>query len=77
MQRFRFLLVFVGLVTLAVGVDAAAPPHSSGASTAAARSWTADNGNGTYSNPLFYGSSRIPTSSASARTTISPAPRCT
>lgn len=28
---------------------------AAGASAAAARHWTADNGNGTYSNPLFYG----------------------
>jgi beta-xylosidase len=54
MRRFRFLPAFVSLVTLAAGVNTAAPPDSSGASTAAARSWTADNGNGTYSNPLFY-----------------------
>jgi len=54
MRRIRFLLVSVILVTLTVGVNTAAPPHSSAASTAAARSWSADNGNGTYSNPLFY-----------------------
>jgi beta-xylosidase len=54
MQRFRHLLGFASLVTLTVGVITAAPPVSSGASTAAAQSWTADNGNGTYSNPLFY-----------------------
>ena len=30
-------------------------PDSSEAQAAAARHWTADNGNGTYSNPLFYG----------------------
>ncbi|HEX2972927.1 MAG TPA: family 43 glycosylhydrolase, partial [Tepidisphaeraceae bacterium] len=33
---------------------AAAPSDSSVTSAAAAQSWTADNGNGTYSNPLFY-----------------------
>ncbi len=54
MRRIRFLLVSVILVTLTVGVNTAAPPHVSAASTAAARSWTADNGNGTCSNPLFY-----------------------
>jgi xylan 1,4-beta-xylosidase len=54
MRRFRFLLVLAGLITLAVGVNTAAPPPSSAASNAAARSWAADNGNGTYSNPLFY-----------------------
>jgi len=54
MQRFQHLLGFASLVTLTVGVVTAAPPVSSGASTAAAQTWTADNGNGTYSNPLFY-----------------------
>jgi hypothetical protein len=54
MRCYRFLLVFVGIVTLAVGLNTAAPPHSPAASAAAPRSWTADNGNGTYSNPLFY-----------------------
>jgi beta-xylosidase len=33
---------------------AAAPSDCFGASSATAQSWTADNGNGTYSNPLFY-----------------------
>jgi beta-xylosidase len=32
----------------------AATPDSSGTIAAAPRSWAADNGNGTYSNPLFY-----------------------
>jgi beta-xylosidase len=32
----------------------AAEPSASSASGATARNWTADNGNGTYSNPLFY-----------------------
>ncbi|MBZ5495646.1 MAG: glycoside hydrolase 43 family protein [Acidobacteriia bacterium] len=54
MRCFRFLLVFVGMVALAVGLNTAAPPHSPAASAAAPRSWAADNGNGTYSNPLFY-----------------------
>jgi hypothetical protein len=52
MQRSRFLAGFASLVVLTAG--AAASPVSSGASTAAGQSWTADNGNGTYSNPLFY-----------------------
>jgi beta-xylosidase len=42
----------VSLLALTVGVAAIASPESSG--TSAAASWTADNGNGTYSNPLFY-----------------------
>jgi len=54
MRHFRFLLWYGSLLILTVGVFAAAPPSSSTASAAAARSWTADNGNGTYSNPLFY-----------------------
>jgi hypothetical protein len=33
---------------------AAMPPECIGAPTDADKSWTADNGNGTYSNPLFY-----------------------
>ncbi len=54
MQRFQHLLGFASLVALTAGVITAAPHVSSGACTAGAQSWTADNGNGTYSNPLFY-----------------------
>ncbi len=54
MQRFQHLLGFASLVALSVGVIAATPLVASGASTDAAKHWTADNGNGTYSNPLFY-----------------------
>jgi len=54
MQRFQYLLRFVSLVTLTAGVITAAPQVSSGTSADAARHWTADNGNSTYSNPLFY-----------------------
>lgn len=54
MQRFQHLLRLPGLVTLIAGVIAAAPPVSFGSSSDAAKHWTADNGNGTYSNPLFY-----------------------
>jgi hypothetical protein len=54
MRRFQTLLALASLITLAVGVNTAAPPRSSGAAAAAAWSWAADNGNGTYSNPLFY-----------------------
>jgi xylan 1,4-beta-xylosidase len=53
MQRFRPLPGFASLVVLTVGVIAA-PSVLAGVSTAAAAHWTADNGNGTYSNPLFY-----------------------
>ncbi|MGO8763768.1 MAG: family 43 glycosylhydrolase [Limisphaerales bacterium] len=45
----------VSLLALSVVVATGAPPDSTGISGAAARHWTADNGNGTYSNPLFYG----------------------
>jgi GH35 family endo-1,4-beta-xylanase/beta-xylosidase len=38
---------------LTVGVITA-PPVLAGTTSVAAQSWTADNGNGTYSNPLFY-----------------------
>src|SRR5271166_4200401 len=54
MQRFRHLLGFASLVTLTVGLVAAAPSVAFGASTDAGKHWAADNGNGTYSNPLFY-----------------------
>lgn len=42
------------LLTLSGSVAMAQPPVSFGVSTDAATHWTADNGNGTYSNPLFY-----------------------
>ena len=41
------------------------------------RSWTADNGNGTYTNPLFYDEFSDPTSCGWATTTTSLARRCT
>ena len=46
------------LFTLFAGgtlLSEAGSPDSSGIPPAAAKHWTADNGNGTYSNPLFYG----------------------
>jgi xylan 1,4-beta-xylosidase len=54
MTRFTFLLGLVSLTLLAVNITTAATPASSGVSSAAEKHWTADNGNGTYSNPLFY-----------------------
>jgi xylan 1,4-beta-xylosidase len=54
MARFTFLLGLVSLTSLAVSITPAATPASSGISSAAEKHWTADNGNGTYSNPLFY-----------------------
>lgn len=53
MTHGRFLLVCVSLLVLCASA-LAAEPNGSSASDAAARHWTADNGNGTYSNPLFY-----------------------
>jgi beta-xylosidase len=54
MRRLQHLLGFVSLVCLACCMSTTAAPSFSGTSTAAAKHWTADNGNGTYSNPLFY-----------------------
>lgn len=54
MRRFRFFLGCASLVVLGVGTLAAAAPDSPGLTPAAMKHWTADNGNGTYSNPLFY-----------------------
>jgi len=42
------------LCALAAAIMASAPVASGALSDAAKNSWTADNGNGTYSNPLFY-----------------------
>ena len=54
MHRFQPFLGLVSLVSVAGCITAAATPPSSGISADAAKHWTADNGNGTYSNPLFY-----------------------
>jgi beta-xylosidase/GH35 family endo-1,4-beta-xylanase len=54
MQHFKGLLRFVIVTALTVGVIVAAPTVSAEFSSEAARHWTSDNGNGTYSNPLFY-----------------------
>jgi len=54
MKRFTFLLCLVILVSL-VGCNALTEKSaSSGLPLEATKHWTADNGNGTYSNPLFY-----------------------
>ncbi len=47
----------IALTLVAGGVllSTAATPDSAGLPPAAIKHWTADNGNGTYSNPLFYG----------------------
>ncbi|MBN1123968.1 MAG: glycoside hydrolase 43 family protein [Sedimentisphaerales bacterium] len=54
MQQFQPLLKGVNLMMLMVGVIVTAPTASAGNSSDPAKHWTADNGNGTYSNPLFY-----------------------
>jgi hypothetical protein len=54
MRSSAFLLGLVSLISLSVSITKAATPASSAKSAAAAEHWTADNGNGTYSNPLFY-----------------------
>jgi xylan 1,4-beta-xylosidase len=49
--QWGFVVLTLSGVTLA---SVAATPSAPGVPSAAARHWTADNGNGTYSNPLFY-----------------------
>ncbi len=53
MRRSGIFLGCLGLVVASVGAFAVAAPDSPGSPPAAAKHWTADNGNGTYSNPLF------------------------
>ena len=50
LSRFHIPMLAVGAL-----LGAAATSHSAGLPAAAIKHWTADNGNGTYSNPLFYG----------------------
>jgi len=54
MKCFQHFPRFVSLVILIADVIALTPSVSFGNSSDAAKHWTADNGNGTYSNPLFY-----------------------
>ena len=54
MKHILFSLSFLNLLALTAGIVAIAPPNCSAAFPDAAANWTADNGNGTYSNPLFY-----------------------
>lgn len=54
MRRSGFSLGRASLVVLCVAAFAAAGQDSPGFLPAATKRWTADNGNGTYSNPLFY-----------------------
>jgi len=51
LMRFTVSLLLVGSSFF---LDLAAAPGSAATVPSAAGSWTADNGNGTYSNPLFY-----------------------
>src|SRR5665213_2140751 len=51
----RFFISFATLVAGGILLSFAAPSDSAGLPPAATKHWTADNGNGTYSNPLFYG----------------------
>lgn len=55
MIHFRLTLCMVGLSAMTISSAVIASAESSAISPAASRHWTADNGNGTYSNPLFYG----------------------
>jgi xylan 1,4-beta-xylosidase len=54
MKQITAILVFVILITLVGCNTIAATSASSGLPIEATKHWTADNGNGTYSNPLFY-----------------------
>jgi hypothetical protein len=49
--RFLILALLVASAQLSRGAN----PDSPGLPYAATKHWTSDNGNGTYSNPLFYG----------------------
>ena len=55
MKQFQLLLVLAGTLLVAGNLAANADPADAGLPPAATKHWTADNGNGTYSNPLFYG----------------------
>jgi beta-xylosidase len=54
MQRLLYLFGIANLVILSSCVNTGSQPVSSKTSADAAKHWTADNGNGTYTNPLFY-----------------------
>src|SRR6266496_2580754 len=53
MPRCRLILACATPFLLGAGA-LAAEPEALNTSSSAARHWTSDNGNGTYSNPLFY-----------------------
>jgi xylan 1,4-beta-xylosidase len=54
MKRIHSSLRFLLPIALSAGIAAATPPSASAAPPAALPQWAADNGNGTYSNPLFH-----------------------
>jgi xylan 1,4-beta-xylosidase len=54
MQRFHPIRGFVSLVVLTAGGISTMSQAFTETASLAAKHWTADNGNGTYSNPLFY-----------------------
>lgn len=54
LRRFTNILLCSVLAALPAGTEPARAESSPAADDAARKHWTADNGNGTYSNPLFY-----------------------
>jgi xylan 1,4-beta-xylosidase len=54
MKGFTFFLGLVSLTSLTIGITTSSTLASYGSSADPAKHWTADNGNGTYTNPLFY-----------------------
>ena len=75
----RTFVSFVALVMAAstLALAAAPSPLPSRTSASAARSWIADNGNGTYSNPLFYEEFEDPDVIRVGADYYLPAPPCT
>ena len=54
MKHIRFSLSYLNLLVLTACIAATMPTNTLAASPDTKANWTADNGNGTYSNPLFY-----------------------
>lgn len=73
----RSSLFLLLLWTALIGVASAATSGGIAPGSPATKHWTADNGNGTYSNPLFYEEFEDPMSSAWATNTSSLARPCT
>jgi beta-xylosidase len=55
LSRFSVVALLAGLIALTGGCFTTQKRAASHLPPAAKKHWTADNGNGTYSNPLFYG----------------------